>query len=301
MIFSGPFTCEKNARIDEVRSTTLESCAKGCRGNSSCQFYQFQTASGECVLFDHCDYMQRIDVPVENTLYGIPPQEGSFCRIADAQLCWQQIKRRSLLSFIPSDLPSCVFQTQFEQCDTLQMISGQATGQCSRCEYLNSSTPYALRGMKKLPPPDEFPAASQVSISCNDTSRMFAKYSGGLGYDGPRPSVTFTCVSGEWVGEAGTPWQFLSNLSCEECLQVGSASWQELSSVSMPEVYFLEHREIHVTHGTANPGCASTGSSLPGHLQLTDSDLYLVSWLKRRKQGVPPGFATKGPEMSRDV
>ena len=273
LIFTGPFTCEGNAKLDELRSTTLQGCAKDCRGKKSCRFYQFQATSGDCLLFEQCDYLQRINVPVENTLYGIPP-EGHFCRIADPVGCWQEIKRRSLLSLTPSDLPSCIFQAQFEACDALQMISGQERGQCSVCEYVDSSTPYALRGMQKVPPPDEFPAASQVTISCNATARLFAKHSD-YGFDGPRPFAVFTCVSGGWVGGPG-PWQFLSNLTCEECLQVGTRSLQELSLVSMPQVYFLEHREIQVTHGTASPGCAATGPLTPSPLLATESNLFLV-------------------------
>ena len=233
VLFTGPYTCENNAKLQDILSTTVDSCAKACRGEASCLFYQFQTTSGDCALFEQCDYMQRVDVPVENTLYGIAP-EGSFCRIADPQLCWQEVKRRSLLSLTASKLPSCVFQAQLEACDALQMISGQARGTCSPCEYMNSSSSFALAGMKKLPPPDEFPAASQIAISCNDTSRMFAH--NGYDYFGPRSSAIFTCVSGEWVGEPG-PWQFLSNLTCEECLQVGTRSLEQLSSVSMPETW----------------------------------------------------------------
>lgn len=259
LIFTGPFTCEGNAKLDELRSTTLQGCAKDCRGKKSCRFYQFQETSGDCLLFGQCDW--------------IAP-DGHFCRIADPVGCWQEIKRRSLLSLTPSDLPSCIFQTQFEACDALQMISGQERGQCSVCEYIDSSTPYALRGMQKLPPPDEFPAASQVTISCNATARLFAKHSD-YGYDGPRPSAVFTCVSGKWVGGPG-PWHLLSNLTCEECLQVGTRSLQELSLVSMPQVYFLEHREIHVTHGTASPGCATTGPLTPSPLLASESNLFLV-------------------------
>ena len=271
LIFTGPFTCEKDAKFAQIRSTTLEGCAKDCRGQTSCHFYQFQSTSGDCLLFERCDYMQRIDVPVENSLYGIPP-EGRFCRIADPQVCWQEIKRRSLLSLTPSSLPACVFQAQYEACDALQMISGQKQGQCAQCQYLDSSISYAVQGVKKLPPPEEFPAASQVAISCNDTARMFAKHF--LGYEGPRPFMIFTCVSGEWIGEAGT-WQDLSNLTCEECLQVGTPSLEELSMVSMPEVYFLEHREVHVTQGVANLGCDSAGPLTPSPL-LSDSNLYVV-------------------------
>ncbi|CAK9095382.1 Uncharacterized protein SCF082_LOCUS44805 [Durusdinium trenchii] len=47
--------------------------------------------------------------------------------------------------------------------------------------------------------------------------------------------------------------------------------------VSMPEVYFLEHQELHITHGEANKGCSSTGSLTPAPLLMTNSNLYLMA------------------------
>ena len=69
--------------------------------------------------------------------------------------------------------------------------------------------------MSKIPLPEIFPPASQISVGCNDTSRMFARLQHGLQWEGPRESeAVFTCVSGEWIGEQG-PWQYLSNFTRE--------------------------------------------------------------------------------------
>ena len=186
--------------------------------------------------------MPQVGVQMVNELYGIPPR-GDFCRIANPEECWQDIKRRSYLSLTPSTLPSCLFQRQYEACDALQQISGLQSGHCQRCQYISAHAEDAVKGMRKVPLPDEFPSSSQISVSCNYTSKMFAKLQQGLRFDGPRTSTVFTCVSGQWVGELGD-WQHLENLTCQECIQVGTPSLGNLTSVTMPEVYFLEHRQV---------------------------------------------------------
>ena len=134
--------------------------------------------------------------------------------------------------------------------DALQLLSGEASGRCGKCEYVNVS--HQEQSLSKIPLPDEFLPGSQIQVSCNDTSRLFA--GDGFNIDGPRDSAVFTCVAGNWVG-AGE-WQ-LENLSCQGCLQVGTSSLQTLSNVSLVAAYFLEHRQIQVTYAEAIPGCLS--------------------------------------------
>ena len=242
-----------------------------------------------CPLF----VFAQVGVDLSNSLWAVSPP-GNFCRVANAQACWDNIRRRSYLSFTPSDIPRCLFQTEYEQCDTwqrfailfglqnrfflsfilwgfclllskndkrlarprsttedaLQLLSGEASGRCGKCEYVNVS--HQEQSLSKIPLPDEFLPGSQIQVSCNDTSRLFA--GDGFNIDGPRDSAVFTCVAGNWVG-AGE-WQ-LENLSCQGCLQVGTSSLQTLSNVSLVAAYFLEHRQIQVTYAEAIPGCLS--------------------------------------------
>ncbi|CAE7374416.1 unnamed protein product [Symbiodinium sp. CCMP2592] len=213
-IFSGPYTCEDTAVLSQSFDTTLSNCASGCHANASCAFYQFCATSETCTLFERCEFVQRLAVQMVNDLYGIAPQ-GDFCRIADPDKCWKEIRRRSYLSLTPSDVPRCLFEDQYNACDALQQISGVEAGTCSRCEYINASSEYATKGMQKVPLPAMFPATSQISISCNYTTRMFSRQDDGRKWEGPRQSAIFTCVSGQWVGELG-PWQYVGNLSCQE-------------------------------------------------------------------------------------
>ena len=141
-------------------------------------------------------------------------QTRNYCRIANPQQCWQEIRRRSMLSFTPSDLPMCLFQEQADACDALQLLLGKQDGPCTRCEYIDATSPFAATGLQKTPPPESFSSASQISVACNDTSTMFSRLQAGLQWEGPRQNpVTFTCVSGEWVGELGI-WQDMSNFTC---------------------------------------------------------------------------------------
>ena len=222
-----------------------------------CKFYLFRASGETCALFATCNFMQQVDLKVANELYGIPPSDGSFCRIADPETCWENIKRRSYLSLTASDLPECLFQKQSVDCDSLQLVSGELAGSCARCQYISADSLFALKGMRKVPLPEEFPPASQIVVGCNQTSRMFAQLQEGLVWNGPRPNATFTCVSGNWVGETmetSGAWKSLENLRCEECLQLGSSSLQRFTNVSMPEVYFMEHRLVQVVHGFSGSG-----------------------------------------------
>eukprot|EP00438_Fugacium_kawagutii_P014932 Skav223476 [mRNA] locus=scaffold659:112868:114883:- [translate_table: standard] len=263
-IFKGPYACEEDAELDfHTGLTSLSACSRACLARSNCNFYMFRATDETCTLYEACDYMQQVNLKISNELYGIPPRNVSYCRIADPGTCWQDIKRRSYLSLIESDLPKCLFQEQHVACDSLQLVSGELAGACAECQYIDANSSYALkgtgnggymlgpRGMRKEPLPEEFPAASQIVVSCNDTSRMFAQLQEGLVWNGPRQTTIFSCVSGNWVGDTAHEgaWQSLENLKCEDCLQLGSSSLQRLTNVSMPEVYFMQHRLIHVTHG----------------------------------------------------
>ena len=193
----------------------LESCQKACASNSECQFYLFGKTSQTSTLYESCNYIQDVGLQMVNEVYGIPPESASYCRIANPEQCWQEIKCRSMLSFTPSNLPSCLFQEQYEACDALQLLLGKQDGPCSRCQYIDASSAFAAVGLKKVPPPEDFPSASQILVSCNDTSKMFSRLQDGLRWEGPRQGdATFTCVSGEWIGELG-PWQYLTNLTCQ--------------------------------------------------------------------------------------
>ena len=203
------------AEIKHSEHLDLESCREACKANTQCRFYLFGKSSESCSLFSSCDYIQDLGLQLVNELYGIPPSDTSYCHIANPKKCWENIRRRSMLSFTPSNLPECLFQKQHDACDALQLILGEQGGRCARCQYLevNDTDPFAERGLQKLPLPLSFPSASQISVSCNDTSRMFARLQNGLQWEGPRSNAIFTCVSGEWVGEVG-PWQYLSNFTC---------------------------------------------------------------------------------------
>ncbi|CAE7521482.1 unnamed protein product, partial [Symbiodinium natans] len=122
---------------------------------------------------------------------------------------------------------------------------------------MNASLPWAQAGLRKKPLPNSMPAATQLSVRCNASSRMFV--SGKGEWHGPRDAALFTCVSGEWLGEPG-PWQSWENYSCLECIQIGTPSLQRLTSVSMPEVYYLEHRKVLTTYGRSMSGCATASA-----------------------------------------
>ncbi|CAJ1350181.1 unnamed protein product [Effrenium voratum] len=237
LIFSGPYTCESEAKITSLRNADSTVCQGECHRNSACHFYISEKATSLCTLFSRCDFLQLVDLPAANELWAKPPPDN-FCRIADPESCWESVQRRSLLSFTPSDLPTCLFQTQYDACDALQILSGGSAGKCYRCQYFNVSSSFAQQSLKKVPFPEESPAGAQIQVGCNYTSRLFAE--DGLSWE-PGKSSTFTCVSGEWVGEDGA-WQSLANLSCRACLQLGTPRLQRLSALQMPSIYFLEHR-----------------------------------------------------------
>ncbi|CAK9000608.1 unnamed protein product [Durusdinium trenchii] len=278
-LFSGPYTCEETASLGQFSHIDLASCQKACSAKPECQFYLFGKTSEICTLLKSCNYVQDVGLQVVNELYGMVPQEGSYCHIANPRKCWQEIKRRSMLSFSPSNLPPCLFQKQFEACDTLQLILGKEDGPCMRCQYIDTTSPdgrsFAAVGMSKIPLPEIFPPASQISVGCNDTSRMFARLQHGLQWEGPRESDSaFTCVSGEWIGEQG-PWQYLSNFTCQRCIQVGDANLQRLSLVSMPEIYFLERRVVHVTYPFSINGCTRASAKTASPLVATETQMFL--------------------------
>eukprot|EP00913_Durusdinium_trenchii_P034744 g32502.t1 len=273
-LFSGPYTCEESASVAHFLHMDVEGCQKACASEPECQFYLFGKTSETCTLFQSCNYVQDVGLQIVNELYGIPPENASYCRIASPQKCWQEAKRRSMLSFTPSNIPKCLFQEQYDACDALQLLLGKQDGPCTRCQYIDISSPFAASGLKKIPSPQLFSPASQISVTCNETSRMFARLQDGLQWDGPRQTAaTFTCVSGEWVGELG-PWRYLSNFTCERCIEVGSSSLQRLSLVSMPEIYFLEHRQVHVNYPFAINGCARAGILTASPLQ-SFSNMFL--------------------------
>ena len=87
-----------------------------------------------------------------------------------------------------------------------------------------------------MPLPEDFPSGSQVSIGCNYTGRLFSRLENGLKWDGPWPSAIFTCVSGKWVGEPGAVgvWQHLENLTCLQCIQLGTPECQFTVYCQMP-------------------------------------------------------------------
>ncbi|CAK9116540.1 unnamed protein product [Durusdinium trenchii] len=215
LLFSGPYTCEESASVGHFSHLEMDECQRACVSKSECQFYLFGKTAQTCTLFQSCSYIQDVGLQITNEVYGMSPEFGSYCRIANPEQCWQEIKRRSMLSFTPSNLPSCLFQEQYEACDALQLLLGKQDGPCSRCQYIDASSAFAAVGLKKVPPPEDFPSASQIMVSCNDTSRMFSRLQNGLRWEGPmQGDATFTCVSGEWVGELG-PWQYLTNLTCQ--------------------------------------------------------------------------------------
>ncbi|CAE7213892.1 unnamed protein product [Symbiodinium sp. CCMP2592] len=249
LIFSGPYTCEDTAVLSQAFSTTLANCAALCRADATCAFYQLATVDDTCTLLERCDYIQQVDVQLTGELYGIP-LKGDFCLIANPEQCWQQINRPELLE---SDTFECW------QLPTLPVH------QCSE---------YATKGIQKVPLPSEFPSASQIAVGCNSTSRMFGRLEESLKWEGPRPTTIFTCVSGQWVGELGS-WQSLGNLSCQQCIQVGTPSLGNFSNFDIPEVYFLEHRLVQVTQASSSgQGCptASWQTRSPLVLQLEGHD-----------------------------
>ncbi|CAK9096216.1 unnamed protein product [Durusdinium trenchii] len=274
-LFSGPYTCEETASVGQFPHLDMEACQKACASEPKCQFYLFGKTSQTCTLFQSCNYIQDVGLQVVNELYGIPPPNANYCRIANPQQCWQEIRRRSMLSFTPSDLPMCLFQEQADACDALQLLLGKQDGPCTRCEYIDATSPFAATGLQKTPPPESFSSASQISVACNDTSTMFSRLQAGLQWEGPRQNpVTFTCVSGEWVGELGI-WQDMSNFTCERCLQVGSGTLQRLSLVSMPEIYFLEHRQVHLNYPFSIHGCSRAGFLTASPLLSTGMGMFL--------------------------
>eukprot|EP00438_Fugacium_kawagutii_P031176 Skav234736 [mRNA] locus=scaffold14:49172:60213:+ [translate_table: standard] len=126
-IFKGPYACEEDAELDVHTDTSLSACSRACLARSNCNFYMFRATDETCTLYEACDYMQQVNLKISNELYGIPPRNVSYCRIADPGTCWQDIKRRSYLSLIESDLPKCLFQEQHVACDSLQLVSGLST------------------------------------------------------------------------------------------------------------------------------------------------------------------------------
>ena len=84
---------------------------------------------------------------------------------------------------------------------------------------------------------------------------MFSRQDDARKCEGPHQSAIFTCVSGHWVGELG-PWQYVGNLSCQDCIQAGTPSLGYFSSVSLAKVYFLEHRLVQVSYASSSSqGC----------------------------------------------
>ncbi|CAK9010740.1 unnamed protein product [Durusdinium trenchii] len=274
LLFSGPYTCEESASVGQFLHFDLEGCQKACSSQAQCQFYLFGKTSETCTLFQSCRFIQDVGLQIVNELYGIPPKSTSYCRIANPQKCWQEIRRRSMLSFTPSALPDCLFQKQYDACDALQLLLGKKDGPCTRCEYIDASSPFAAQGLQKVPLPEVFPAASQITVTCNKTSRMFAMLEEGLHWKGRTVAATFTCVSGQWIGEG--PWRDLSNFTCQRCIQVGSPSLQRFSMVSMPEIYFLEHRQVQVNYPLAWKGCPRAGFLTPSPLQSARSKMFMV-------------------------
>ncbi|CAE7600105.1 NEK5 [Symbiodinium sp. CCMP2592] len=272
LIFIGRYTCESSAGASEqamlltIQSLQLEECKQACHEqDNQCRFYLLEKASQVCTLFSACDAIQYVSLELSNELWGVSgvgDVAGKFCRIADPQSCWEDVLRRSYLSPAPSNLPRCAFQKQFEACDALQLLSGEAFGTCTRCEYLPADLSEVKQSMKKIPLPEEFSSGSQLQASCNTTSRMFA------GVLGPKSSTVFTCVGGDWVGEEG-PWRDLENLTCQQCLQVGTEDLQRLTNVSQGAAYFLAQRRIQATYDDNIPGCES--ASLPTAAKLVST------------------------------
>ena len=61
LIFSGPYTCEAFARLEEMDlGTTLTSCAAACRARDTCKFYQFTATAEACTLFFQCNFLQEV-------------------------------------------------------------------------------------------------------------------------------------------------------------------------------------------------------------------------------------------------
>ncbi|CAE7836952.1 unnamed protein product [Symbiodinium sp. KB8] len=222
---NGRCSCEDAAVLSQSFDTTLSNCASGCRANASCAFYQFCATEETCTLFERCDFIQQLAVQMVNELYGIPPQ-GDFCRIADPEKCWKEIRRRSYLSLTHSDVPRCLFEEQYNACDALQQISGVEVTLTQRVSQKGS---YACRVQGAF----ANAASDRVEI-LNAVPLKSVLQDDGRKWEGPRQSAIYTCELG--------PWQYIGNLSCQECIQVGTPSLGNFSSVSLPEVYFLEHR-----------------------------------------------------------
>ena len=313
-LLQGPYTCEENAQIARFQDVGLSDCQQNCESSPDCKFYIFGEASDDCTLYKSCDYIQHVGLQIVNSLYGKSPKSSSFCRIADPEGCWANIRRRSMLSFKPSDLPECLFQMQLDACDALQLLHGQVDGTCTRCLYIDASTPFASKGLTKVPLPETFPSGAQLVATCNDTSRMFAKQEGDLVWEGMEKPANFVCVSGKWEGSPG-PGQSLANLMCERCIQVGSPRLQLLSRISMPEVFFLEHRKVHVTYPFASPGCTSAVQQTQARLRSTSSEMYVVMAKEKRQHKLslqpnadedtdtvsPHWYTTRNGELNTDV
>ncbi|CAK9105872.1 unnamed protein product [Durusdinium trenchii] len=259
-IFSGPYSCEKHALIAQYHSLSIEICRSRCHSMEECRFYLYFPTAQTCSLFETCVSIQHVGLDVIHNLYGVV-REKVVCHIANPELCWTSLKRRAFLSLEEATVPKCLFQEQFDACDSLQLLSGEKDGNCMRCQYLEETSDREKERQKE-PLPDHFPSGSQIQIACNETSRMFASRGESGSWTGPyAKGAVFTCVSGQWVGENDIS---LHDYSCLECVQLGTERLQTLSSVAMTEVYFLEHRELRTAPGSVpGLGCPTASEQTP--------------------------------------
>ena len=175
-IRSVSWICHTEALIAQYHSLSIEICRSRCHSMEECRFYLYFPTAQTCSLFETCVSIQHVGLDVIHNLYGVV-REKVVCHIANPELCWTSLKRRAFLSLEEATVPKCLFQEQFDACDSLQLLSGEKDGNCMRCQYLEETSDREKERQKE-PLPDHFPSGSQIQIACNETSRMFASRGG---------------------------------------------------------------------------------------------------------------------------
>eukprot|EP00435_Cladocopium_sp_Y103_P066414 s1794_g28.t1 len=188
--------------------------------------------------------------------------------------CWIRRLRRDVLEgrlgTDSSDPNACAFASIISQCDVMEMSRAERIGNCAKCTYFGSQS-QAFLGRRKIPMPRVFPPASQVSIECNQWSRLMSVTTKEriLGFG------VLTCVDGIWrnpEGDAG-----LSKWNCISCVQIAQPDFTPKLEFTLAEVYYIEKRKLQYHFGYFSSGCrdASEDTAAPLRNEKTGQCIYL--------------------------
>lgn len=255
-LFSGPYMCEHEGVIPGSQSNDVNEvdCLASCMQSfeDGCRFYMYTPSLRFCVLLTQCTRISDTGAGIDRQLFGVFPKGDTYCRVNDAERCWDQVKRRELLTGSESTNNACAFEDVLKKCDALQMISAETTGVCGRCLFFRSDTK-AAEGLKKLPLPDRFEAGATLSVACAAKHVLLRRSTGKTpqaGWEG------LSCVDGAWIDSTGH--QGTEDLECSPCVQVSQRSFAKLDRGGMPEAFFISKRKLQFHYGYISEGCMRT-------------------------------------------